>query len=173
MAIAVETTLRILLDEYRSKGIRSERDIAIDLLKNEPDIFDKLPEATRINALAEALRGLNATKRNSIIRSERTTTEGKNGTRESVMRISVSGSSYWEAQWHVGSEIKTTRELTPADIDVLIADYQDEIVERRGKVHWLVACKGLAAKHRAKALGDLEKKGIDLPSIEVAEDLLK
>lgn len=84
------------------------------------------------------------------------------GSSEAVMRMAVDP-SVWDMEWaEVG--YKETRQLTPADLEVLIMAYKTRAVRNLLRVKWFVAVQALAKKHKVQKLGQLEDRGIALPS---------
>ncbi|MCR4338564.1 MAG: hypothetical protein NUW01_01615 [Gemmatimonadaceae bacterium] len=164
-------TLRELWNEQREAGLLSphEQAEAIEAAFG-PSWFSELSREERVRHTATLLNEYRRTSRNMGFKGERVTVRGDGGRTESVMRIAVAGKAYWSDTWYIQSQIKQTRDLTPKDLEWLLRDYRSKAFEMIARAKWVELVLDFARKHKAKTLGDIEAKGLDLPSLDVPEE---
>lgn len=152
-----------LVREY--EGLTTSRAIAQALWDGHGvSLFEMLPESWVVSLLAERVRVHVGGVRNNSFHVEAV---GKD--QPGVSRMAVDG-DYWSVCWIVNGQFVETRDLNVDQINWLIGEYRQERIELKGKILFLTACAKLARKHRAKTLGDLKRKGVELPSVEFREE---
>lgn len=171
---AVEpTTIGKLLAEIRDAyGRQPTLDAYVDmLLEHHPDVFEMITPEQRRSMLREYVRDcLRQLQRNAL--SGHHTTRVNGATVQPVIRMGMRSDAGWDVQWRVGAVLKTTRELTRADLRTLIQDRHERREELRAQILWFTACLDLIRKQKVSTLGGLEERGVALPDLEVAiEDL--
>lgn len=166
-----ETTLRALVAEIREEGIIDHNEIAAELLRRHGlGLFAMVPITEVARALATYVGALTREGRRHAVRGRRVVTTGSGGAQESVLRVAAAGKAYWSAVFVVGGKAKELRDLTTADVEWLIRDYASKAFELRARALWFTKVLSFAREHKAKTLGDLEKKGLSLPELDVPED---
>jgi hypothetical protein len=165
------TSLRALVDQHAEPGDTPTVAAARLLDRYGPELFNLLSREAVLSMLAAAVRALTyASRKDSGLVARRDVRE----TGEvvvPVIRIAAAGKAYWSTRWRVaGGQEKETRELTIPDVEYLIRRRQSQREELRAQIVWLLACVKIARQHKAATLGDLEKRGIALPTIEIDED---
>lgn len=172
MSAVEQTSVEAMIDEWRETGITNMHELA-------EKIVDDLSRETLINWIAQLLShgGKNPSFRRRArffephVEIETGTAPEREGVEIARMVLNLSKqpiSRQYDQRWNVNGVEKETRELT-VDGDL------KQMIEAREKVarytifqlRYLQEVRVLAKKHKAKVLGDLEEKGIPLPSVEL------
>jgi hypothetical protein len=174
MADMLQTTsLRDLVAEVQEEdAVLGPPEIAERLLdRHGSDLLALLSREQQVSLVAYGVRvWITTQRRRDSIGAVRMTVENASGQKESVLRIALAGHAYWSSVWFVAGTHKETRDLTVSDVRWLIADRRRRLAEAIAQVKWLQLVEEFARKHKVKTLGDLEQKGIDLPSIDVPDE---
>lgn len=179
--IQPEFLIKELIAEFHEAGVDDPREVAKAILEREgPGFLSSLSGAeqeailkTYIQQKVKASRGhALGGKHIQVPADPDDSGHGVRGVRgaESVIRIAVAGKAYWSSVWTVDGTKKETRALTPADLEWLMGSYRRRAQENIARIQWLKLVLEFAREHKARTLGDLEKKRLDLPSLDVAEE---
>lgn len=164
---SITYTLKELVENEREAGLVAPRDIACAILdKNGPEFFARLTRDEQEMQLSRLVAQAESQARSHGFRSSRVTPQGQ----EPMIRIAVAGTAYWSTTWPVDGTWKETRDLTPKDVETLIKTYVARASEMRARGLWLAEVLKMARAHHVETLGQLEKKGLDLPSLDVPEE---
>lgn len=130
------------------------------------EVFTLLPAEWLVSILSERVRCFVSRQRSRAVHVVHDRAQGGTG----ACRVALAG-DYWGKRWLVDGTYRETRALTLADLDWLIADRSRISDEARAQVAFFAANVALARKHKAKVLGDLERKGIGLVEVDAITDV--
>lgn len=155
-----------LINEWRDAGI-------IDPLELAEKLLDEAPRETLVHWLARQLRidGPVATGRRKFFEPEVEEIIPENGTAIVYARMVLNlakrplAEQYGQV-WYVNGVERETRELTAADVTHMIDNRKKAARYTFFQAEFLSAVLALMKKHKVQVLGELEEKGISLPSIE-------
>lgn len=168
---AARPHLRELIREVAEQGTaRSNRAIAEHLLEQDANLLALIPWDEQVRVLADFVKTVLARDRQTGggFQTQRMTV---GDSQEAVLRISLAGTAYWSALWNIGGVLKETRDLTTKDVEWLIRDRRQRAGELIAQVKWLEVVRDFARTHQVRdTLGELEAKGLDLPTLDVPED---
>lgn len=172
-ATEAETTFADIVRDYEGReGVAANSTaIAEAILADDPGFLSTLPHSTQVDLLRDLVRsaqggfkraraGLNARRVAAV------------GEVEARIRITAGGPGVWEIKWTVGGTQKQTRDLTPSDLEFLIRDRNQRRVALAAQMKWLMSCLAMAREFHVDALGQLEKRGIALPTLDLPESEL-